>query len=256
MLACLLPEDEDILSNPQSIAYTDRIDKALAPHLDILLKLLDNPDLVPSSEVPAKACLESEAKQKKRLAKQAKISPTWSKALAYNGGLSIFDLAGINNWFYNRVPEAKSRGLEWFERLPIAHARTCFLLYLNRSVFIKKLECTGDSDDIHESQLLQLAWEKQVADSKLAKSADVDREAVEALEKKMFECSLDAGPAGNNQWGLDAGPHQNNWQPYALIPLEWNDGTYTQESDSETQVRILTIYQLFSYWTDWVDLQK
>ena len=58
-------------------------------------------------------------------------------------------------------------------------------------------------------------------DSKLAESCDVDKEAVAALEKQMFECSSNAGSAGNYQWGLDAGPHQNDWNPYKFVPFEY-----------------------------------
>lgn len=72
--------------------------------------------------------------------------------------------------------------------------------------------------------------------SRLAESFDVDKEAVEKLEKQMFECSSRAGKAGNYQWGLDAGPHQSGWEPYMSVPFEWDDGTYVAESESELQV--------------------
>ncbi|KAG1896305.1 uncharacterized protein F5891DRAFT_1175311 [Suillus fuscotomentosus] len=37
----------------------------------------------------------------------------------------------------------------------------------------------------------------------------------------MFEDSEEAGPAGNQQWGLDAGQHHRRWNVYLGIPDEW-----------------------------------
>ncbi|KAJ7679898.1 hypothetical protein B0H17DRAFT_943757, partial [Mycena rosella] len=48
----------------------------------------------------------------------------------------------------------------------------------------------------------------------------------------LFETSFEAGRAGNQQWGLDAGSHQDDWSPYADIPKHWNPG----ESNSELHV--------------------
>ena len=107
--------------------------------------------------------------------------------------------------------------------LPIAHACTCFLLHVNCAVFIKDskyLTLTNDQERVR--YLLRHAWKLQMEPTPFLKSVDVDREALEALEEKMFECSSKAGPAGNMQWGLDAGPLQNSWSPYLL---DWSDGT-------------------------------
>ncbi|KAG1724559.1 hypothetical protein EDD22DRAFT_464950 [Suillus occidentalis] len=38
----------------------------------------------------------------------------------------------------------------------------------------------------------------------------------------MFELSLAAGAAGNEQWGKDAGAHQDQWNPYEGLPEYWN----------------------------------
>ncbi|KAF8185366.1 hypothetical protein K438DRAFT_1436931, partial [Mycena galopus ATCC 62051] len=51
---------------------------------------------------------------------------------------------------------------------------------------------------------------------------DVDRECLGYFEERLFENSKRAGQAGNHQWGLDAGAHQDRWNPYADIPYEWN----------------------------------
>ncbi|KAF9562489.1 hypothetical protein CPC08DRAFT_609038, partial [Agrocybe pediades] len=53
---------------------------------------------------------------------------------------------------------------------------------------------------------------------------DVDKECLEAFEEIMFENSKLAGIAGNYQWGLDAGDHQDGWNPYAGLPEYFNHG--------------------------------
>ncbi|KAG1737214.1 hypothetical protein EDB19DRAFT_1719154 [Suillus lakei] len=39
---------------------------------------------------------------------------------------------------------------------------------------------------------------------------------------RPFEKSARLGPAGNPQWGPDAGNHQDSWDPYAGLPSYWN----------------------------------
>ncbi|KAJ7886290.1 hypothetical protein B0H13DRAFT_1545913, partial [Mycena leptocephala] len=52
----------------------------------------------------------------------------------------------------------------------------------------------------------------------------------------LFENSLQAGRAGNQQWGLDKGPHQDDWSPYLNLPTHWNHDDREDESESELQV--------------------
>ncbi|KAJ3723720.1 hypothetical protein C8R42DRAFT_536820, partial [Lentinula raphanica] len=53
---------------------------------------------------------------------------------------------------------------------------------------------------------------------------DVDMECLRTLETQMFMRSGEAGIAGWCQWGLDAGHHQDNWNPYeGLQDLESAD---------------------------------
>jgi hypothetical protein len=63
----------------------------------------------------------------------------------------------------------------------------------------------------------------------------VDREALHQLEERMFIRSEEAGPAGNYQWGRNAGPHQDHWDPY-----QWWTGqqvtVYETETESEHEV--------------------
>ena len=198
---------------------------------------------VSSLDVPAKKWLETKhskedsetehsEKETKPSKKKAKVDPT-STPLVFNNGISLSDRAGINNWYHTHIPGAP-QSKDWFERLPIAHARTCSLLHVNRAVFIKNskyLTLTNDQERVRH--LLRRAWKLQMEPTPFLESVDVDREALKALEEKMFECSSKAGPAGNMQWGLDAGPLQNSWSPYLL---DWSDGTYQPESETEGDV--------------------
>jgi len=63
-----------------------------------------------------------------------------------------------------------------------------------------------------------------------------DRETLEQLEEEMFERSSLAGIAGNYQWGLDAGDHQDGWLPYAGTPEHWNHDDRESEDDDEHKV--------------------
>ncbi|KAG1765239.1 hypothetical protein EDD22DRAFT_755237, partial [Suillus occidentalis] len=51
---------------------------------------------------------------------------------------------------------------------------------------------------------------------------DVDLECLSVFEQRLFEKSAQSGSAGNYQWGLDAGNHQDGWDPYAGLPSYWN----------------------------------
>ncbi|SJL15384.1 uncharacterized protein ARMOST_20504 [Armillaria ostoyae] len=45
--------------------------------------------------------------------------------------------------------------------------------------------------------------------------SQVSLEALILLEMRVFDRSEDAGVAGNHQWGLDAGMHQDGWYPWS-----------------------------------------
>ncbi|KAF9529533.1 hypothetical protein CPB83DRAFT_834956 [Crepidotus variabilis] len=60
---------------------------------------------------------------------------------------------------------------------------------------------------------------------------DVEKESLELLEEQMFEMSKQAGVAGNRQWGLDAGSHQDDWNPYGGLPEHWDLQNYTAGDD-------------------------
>ncbi|PBK65064.1 hypothetical protein ARMSODRAFT_1052985 [Armillaria solidipes] len=60
---------------------------------------------------------------------------------------------------------------------------------------------------------------------------DIDLEAHEIFEFRLFSQSEEAGVAGNQQWGLDVGCHQDNWYPYSTD----HDDDYRFGTESEVE---------------------
>ncbi|TFK42190.1 hypothetical protein BDQ12DRAFT_598866 [Crucibulum laeve] len=54
----------------------------------------------------------------------------------------------------------------------------------------------------------------------------------------MFENSIAAGVAGNQQWGLDASSHMDGWNPYLGLPSHWN---HKDRDESDSEVTVSTI---------------
>ncbi|KAG2738666.1 hypothetical protein P692DRAFT_20956861 [Suillus brevipes Sb2] len=51
------------------------------------------------------------------------------------------------------------------------------------------------------------------------------------FNSRLFEKSAQSGSAGNYQWGLDAGNHQDGWDPYAGLPSYWNHNDHNEDAD-------------------------
>jgi hypothetical protein len=71
-----------------------------------------------------------------------------------------------------------------------------------------------------------MAWEIQENGdvTLLWQEVDVERECLAKLEEEMFERSQAAGIAGEYQWGLDVGDHQDGWNPFhtiGFLPIDW-----------------------------------
>jgi hypothetical protein len=64
---------------------------------------------------------------------------------------------------------------------------------------------------------------------------DVDQECLLLFGELLFETSQQAGRAGHYQWGLDAGPHQNDWDPYENWPAHWN---HNNRDGSESELTV------------------
>jgi len=71
----------------------------------------------------------------------------------------------------------------------------------------------------------------------LWQEVDVERECLAKLEEEMFERSQAAGIAGEYQWGLDAGDHQDTWNPYDGLPCHWIHADRLESYDDDKRLQ-------------------
>ncbi|KAF5387469.1 hypothetical protein D9757_007782 [Collybiopsis confluens] len=139
----------------------------------------------------------------------------------YCGGITQDDEARLNNYIYKQItkmstPHPSSLGLCF------AHARTLLVAHRYRSEFLEMTNCPSSNiDGEAENFILQEAWKRldeytgrSLDGSVKIEPADVDMEAMVLFDWAMFDRSKKAGVAGNMQWGLDVGMHEENWNPY------------------------------------------
>lgn len=218
--------------------FTEEIAATLSPHLETLVGLLVNQDDYEFSEVdvPAQSGLQTPGKS----------GCVNGGIVSEAGDLTHADLGGIVNWFWTTIPEIHDMQYLWMTGLAIGHART--LLIATRNI----TDIEGDpryptqgTDEAKRAFVMKKAWEIQChAVPAHYYRVDVDAGCITALERRMFEISKKAGPAGHYQWGLDAGSHQGDWDPYHNLPSDLN---HNDREGSETELEVsLTIIKLDS----------
>ena len=143
------------------------------------------------------------------------------------------------------IPNSGNRRHAWIGRVPLAHAYT-EVIAVRKHDEIKGHPSFphGKSSTQQRTFILQQAWSLQCnTASQEYRHADVDKECLLLLEEAMFETSIRAGQAGHYQWGLDAGPHQNDWIPYDNRPAHWNHNDRDASgSESELIVRTVALF--------------
>ncbi len=188
--------------NPHSLEFNSEVEKPLRPHKPILADLVDSPNKVDNAIVPAKVSLKSLKKQ--------------PLVLHWNGGLTLNDLARINNYFFRRVLKTcKECPIDWATSLAMSHAWTLLIAYGHRDLFLQDEDCPPASDIEAVNRFFrQKALERAVGykgcttDGKPKPDVmDIDMEALILLEMCIFDRSEDTGVAGTHQWGLDGGMH-------------------------------------------------
>ncbi|KAG2133699.1 hypothetical protein DEU56DRAFT_888775 [Suillus clintonianus] len=230
------PREEDLIQNFMSAPASKELDNILRPHIASLQKLLDSPDL---NERGAEAypVIDYIMHSKKNL-----LDGVGAYSIPYCGDISSHEYAKIARWFSENIPGASSQVEKWLGGMALVHAFTLVVAHRKAGDFKKCLE--AQNEQWNERALLKMAWADLLisypADSFVA---DVDLECLTALEARMFEDSEEAGPAGNQQWGLDAGQHHRRWNVYLNVPSEWVSGR--EYSESELKVRKLEHYLLF-----------
>jgi hypothetical protein len=215
-----------------STQASKEFDEILQPHIASLQKLLDSPDL---SEHGAEAypVIDYILRLKK------KVDGVGAYSIPFCGDISSHEYAKIARWFSENVPGAASQVEKWLGGMPLVHAFTLVVAHRKAGDFKKRVQARNE--EWNDSDLLKMAW----ADLMLSCPAnsfvaDVDLECLVALEARMFEDSEEAGPAGNQQWGLDAGQHHRRWNVYFNIPNEWLLGR--DHSENELEVRVILLH--------------
>ncbi|KAJ7572400.1 hypothetical protein C8J56DRAFT_1068918 [Mycena floridula] len=181
--------------------FTEEIEAALRPHHRLLEDLVLRLDTIPyNPDIPVIAW------QAGQFSLESAIGAGASQLSAlFVGGMSLADLSGITNWIRTQIGGSYASENVWSSpgSLAHAHARTLLDAHRNRQVYLAA----------------DLASDRTPAQ---VTNVDVDREALSNLEAAMFEDSNEAGRAGNSQWGLDAGYHQDYWNPYYDLLPEWS----------------------------------
>jgi hypothetical protein len=219
----------DTIQNFMSAQPSKEIDDILKPHIASLQKLLDGPDL---SECGAEAypVIDYILRSKKN------IDGVGAYSIPFCGDILSHEYAKIAHWFSENIPGAASQVEKWLSGMPLVHAFTLVVTHWKAGDFKKHVQAWNK--EWNDSDLLKMAWADLLisypADSFVA---DVDLECLTALEARMFEDSEEAGPAGNQQWGLDAGHHHRQWNVYFNIPSEWLLGR--DHSENEIEVRMV-----------------
>jgi hypothetical protein len=237
-----VPQHEDVIANFRNIPYSVNINEALAPHSQLLTDIFERPDPVKMRDaVPVLGYLADLSEKTGRK----------HSTVPYCGDLSLTDCAQIANWIYHHIPGASKRIIDWLNCATYAHACTIvvskrkknLLEQSARNIWNESHSLDVDSvptPEEHANMMLQAAWlDLQLSYDLSSMDIDVDLECLGILEQRMFELSLAAGAAGNEQWGKDAGAHQDWWNPYEGLPEYWNHGDrdpYAPEFEGEVDV--------------------
>ncbi|KAF4618104.1 hypothetical protein D9613_012649 [Agrocybe pediades] len=218
---------EDRFDDPLSMQYTQEVHEVLLPSKAILCTLFEGKiEDLQDTPIPALEWLRAQKK------------PIHSTLVPFVGGLSVNERLQITNWFERNISLDPKLRMNWMGLLPLAHAYTVYLAArLRRTV--------AQEDTMNDSDLLTKAWEAVHCGAGALDSVlrvDMERECIERLEEEMFENSKEAGIAGHYQWGLDAGHHQEDWNPYSNLRPDWN---HEDREGNDEELQVGTKYIVF-----------
>ncbi|KAG1777063.1 hypothetical protein EV702DRAFT_970383 [Suillus placidus] len=212
-----VPVGEDIIYSFHDTPYPSETDTILAPHKSTIQHLISVPRLEDIQHLPVGRHLQQQGR---------KVSLTGGYTVKYCGDLTAVQQAQVAHWIFDNIEEARETVVQWLGCAPFAHALSIMLAHHKRSI----LEADADypRDGTMEAQdefILDTAWMtllKETGSSTDVIHTDVDLECLSVFEHRLFEKSARSGSAGNYQWGLDAGNHQDDWDPYAGLLSHWN----------------------------------
>ncbi|KAG2076574.1 hypothetical protein BDR04DRAFT_1003039 [Suillus decipiens] len=239
-----IPQHEDIIANFRNIPYSTNINEALAPHSQLLTDILEQPD-------PVKMC--NTVPVIRYLADLSEKTGRRHTTVPYCSDLSLTNCTQIANWIYHHIPGASNQIINWLNCATYAHTCTIViakheknqLQEMAENILTEHHSLAPDmvptlTPEEQENAILQAAWlDLQLSYNPSSMDIDIDLECLSILEQRMFELSLAAGAAGDEQWGKDAGAHQDQWNPYEGLPKHWNHGDqdpYAPEFEGEVDV--------------------
>jgi hypothetical protein len=233
----LIPEDDDLLLRPTTVQYTMEIDNALYPHTLTLTNLLYFKPSKPLKQkaqiarsypvVPAREFVDGTSKL---LVARTQVEK--DGVVPYTGDVGFEDQARVANWIHKQIPGAGSNFCSWMGKVLFAHAITLLIAFRRRSVVesFPAFPCDGSARE-RETFLVDEAWKHQISASRPKTQEDPNLACIVHLEEAMFEQSAAAGIAGLCQWGLDAGDHQERWDPYANLPMRLKKNNWEEPED-------------------------
>ena len=218
----------DYLKTP----FSDEINIALNSHLDTLNSLLQSPQ-----DISEKYCSAWAYVHNKKFISNFKAEVSLLKAglLLFRGTLTATDVAMVHHWLHTKLSFGATKKDQWFQHVPAAYAMTLLILYHSYHKWCEDnipVE-TLPSHPTLFCNLLKQAWDLQCKGNSKPDGIDVDQEAVKVLERAMFEISKAAGLASHYQWGLDAGNHQQQWNPFQNTPSDWHDEIMSDFDEEE-----------------------
>ncbi|KAG2156784.1 uncharacterized protein EDB93DRAFT_1307406, partial [Suillus bovinus] len=212
-----IPIGEDIIYAFHNVPYPPEMDTILTPHKSMIQFLISLPCLEDIQHLPVRRHLQQQG---------IKVSLTGGYTVKYCGDLTMVQQAQVAHWIFNNIKDTQETVVQCLGCAAFAHALSIMLTYNKHSI----LEADPDypregTTDMQEEFILKAAWMtllEQTSRSTDVTHTDVDLECLLAFEQCLFENSAQSGSAGNHQWGLDAGNHQDGWDPYARLSFHCN----------------------------------
>ncbi|KAJ7705174.1 hypothetical protein B0H16DRAFT_1295048 [Mycena metata] len=218
-----IPVEEDLLANFQDQPFSPRLDAILSPYIDVLFAIFSKP-FEQNLHIPSVQYVLASKKK--------------DQTIPYAGDLNVKEQAEIMNWFCNTIPYAKDHLTDWVGSPAHAHAITIVIAALNEKELRLHRDFPSQESEVAQTTAMwKWAWQLQQHRGRIP-AVDVDRECLGLLEQWMFESSDDAGLAGDEQWGLDAGHHQDRWVPYKGLPAAWSSYRSGFEDNAKYEVSI------------------
>ncbi|KAE9384762.1 hypothetical protein BT96DRAFT_1007741 [Gymnopus androsaceus JB14] len=219
--------EDKLLLDPNAVKCPADLRSILDMHKQLITSLILDPSQQSVQKVPTLAMMA--VKQKLKI-----------DATMYSGGLLDADIAAINNWFHTTFSNATKIIIQGRHAYAIAHCHTLLIAHRHQDEFMA-MEHNSSTDNI-EQFVLQKAWDclqqwngLTVDGKEKGIEVDVNFEAISLLDKIMFDRSERAGHAGNDQWGLDAGPHELCWGPTFSGPDVTEQG---QEREGDNDIEL------------------